>query len=200
MRPRVAAALCTLCVFVWLAAEVMGGRTVRFDENARALIHQWSAPPLTAAMKEVSVMGSAAVSVPLILAALLLFRRKLWRPTVLLLATAGGAGLLDQILKHLFIRARPEPFFGITASHLSSFPSGHALLASYLYAALASTIAARVSARWLRAAVWCAAILLIAAIGFSRVYLGEHYPTDVLAGYAAGCTWFLAVSWALDQR
>jgi membrane-associated phospholipid phosphatase len=105
-----------------------------------------------------------------------------------------------EILKLLLPRARPMPFFGIAPSALSSFPSGHALFAVSLYGTLAWQIASRLTGACRRAGVWVGASVLILAIGSSRVYLGVHYLSDVLAGYAAGIAWASAVLLAASAR
>ena len=74
------------------------------------------------------------------------------------------------------------------------FPSGHALLSFCLYGVLAAVLAARLKGRRARALVWAAAALLVLLVGLSRLYLGVHYPSDVLAGYAAAFVWVVAVA------
>jgi Membrane-associated phospholipid phosphatase len=84
--------------------------------------------------------------------------------------------------------ARPEPFFG-TAPETYSFPSGHALFSACFYGALAWLLGAALRNFGARAAIWAMSLALIAAIGLSRLYLGVHYPTDVIAGYLVAVFW-----------
>ncbi|WP_237715623.1 MULTISPECIES: phosphatase PAP2 family protein [Pelosinus] len=98
----------------------------------------------------------------------------------------GGAAL-NEMLKHLFERARPEAF-QIVAESGFSFPSGHAMVSLCFYGIVAFLIVRKRSLQW-RIAGAVVATLLIVAIGVSRIYLGVHYPSDVVAGYAAGATW-----------
>jgi len=91
------------------------------------------------------------------------------------------------MLKHLFERARPEAF-QIVAESGFSFPSGHAMVSLCFYGIVAFLIVRKRSLQW-RIAGAVVATLLIVGIGVSRIYLGVHYPSDVVAGYAAGATW-----------
>jgi undecaprenyl-diphosphatase len=102
----------------------------------------------------------------------------------------GGAEVLDQLLKLLFHRARPATFFGLPEPMSYSFPSGHALVSFAFFGALAVFVSPR---RWWYA---IAAALPIAAIGYSRIYLGMHYPSDVLGGWVAAAIWLFSLSWA----
>jgi undecaprenyl-diphosphatase len=101
----------------------------------------------------------------------------------------AGASVLDTVLKLAFHRARPEPYFGYVLPESYSFPSGHALFSFCFFTAGAALLAPRLQHSALRWLVWAVAASLILAIGFSRIYLGVHYPSDVLAGYAVGLIW-----------
>jgi len=115
------------------------------------------------------------------------------RQAVLLVVVSIGADALQALLKPVFQRERPSAFFGYPDPASYSFPSGHAVLSICFYVALAAVISPRVESRTKKAVVWMAAVLMIALIGFTRVYLGVHYASDVLAGYAAGAGWLAAV-------
>jgi membrane-associated phospholipid phosphatase len=101
------------------------------------------------------------------------------------LAVAGGE-LLLWILKADMHRARPEPFFGTRLPNSYSFPSGHALLSLCCYGAIAAVARRRL--------LWIAAVVLIVLIGISRIYLGVHYPTDVIGGYLIAIAWVAGVA------
>lgn len=98
-----------------------------------------------------------------------------------------GGSALNEMLKRLFERARPEAF-QIVAESGFSFPSGHAMVSLCFYGIVAFLIVRKRSLHW-RIAGAIIAVLLILAIGISRIYLGVHYPSDVIAGYVAGATW-----------
>jgi undecaprenyl-diphosphatase len=125
-----------------------------------------------------------------ILGAFLYFHRS--RLAALLGITMVGMGALDEALKLAFRRPRPVAFFGPTPNSYS-FPSGHAFGSVCFYGVLAAILATRVRGTAAKWSVWTVAILLMAMIGFSRIYLGVHYPSDVIAGYCAGAVWVAAV-------
>ena len=101
---------------------------------------------------------------------------------------SAGALALDMTLKYAYHRTRPIAYFG--AAPLSySFPSGHALCSFCFYGVMAGLLSARIKSLAWRVAIWIAAAVLVIAIGLSRIYLGVHYPSDVLAGYLAAAVW-----------
>jgi membrane-associated phospholipid phosphatase len=191
---RWVAALGALILFGWLASEVALGRAPGFDAGGRALVHQLASPGLTAAMRTVTELGPgvffwvAAACV----AVVLLYRRRT-PDAARLVITLAGAGLLDMTLKAAFHRPRPVPFFDTPLPDSYSFPSGHALFSLCFYGTLAALLAGRTRRPALRVAVWVLGVALIVLIGLSRIYLGVHYPSDVIAGYAVGLAWLLAV-------
>jgi membrane-associated phospholipid phosphatase len=103
-------------------------------------------------------------------------------------------------LKSSFHRARPDPFFNLAAPASYAFPSGHALLALCFYGVMARIWADSLKSGRRRWMVWVAAICLIGLIGLSRIYLGVHYPSDVLAGYAAAIVWVSAMTMIIRRR
>jgi undecaprenyl-diphosphatase len=178
-----------LVLLAWLADEVLDGQTRHFDLYVRLWAHQWTSHGLTVGMTILSQIGSALfLGIATVLLALR-FEMMRWRRAAkwLVLAMVGAAAL-DLTLKLVFHRTRPQPFFG-GAPHSYSFPSGHALASFCFYGVLAGLISGRVRNRTVRAALWMVAAALIVGIGFSRIYLGVHYPTDVVAGYLAATVW-----------
>jgi undecaprenyl-diphosphatase len=119
-----------------------------------------------------------------------------------LAATIGGT-FVSLLLKNLFDRPRPEIVPHLSHVMTSSFPSGHSMLAAVVYLTLGSLLAAVMPTRGLKVYVLAVAVLLTIFVGLSRIYLGVHYPTDVLAGWLAGLTWalvcWLAARW-LQRR
>jgi undecaprenyl-diphosphatase len=183
-----------LILFVGLAREVTRGDAMRLDTPIRNAVHARSSPPLTAMMRGVSLFGSEVVLAPLgVILVWWLVAAKRRRAAVVFAAAALGAEALDQIMKLLFNRPRPEPFFGLASPVTHSFPSGHAMESCCFFGVLAMILAAGERSRARRMAIFAAAALLVGLMGFSRVYLGFHYPTDVLAGYAAAVVWLAVV-------
>jgi undecaprenyl-diphosphatase len=192
-----AAAFLSIFLFAWLAESVVKDQTAQFDAYIRTAVHQWTTPPLTRLMFAATFMGSAGL-IAVALLAFTLFRHFLWRRAAIwLLATLGGATVLVLGLKFAFHRPRPVPFFG-AVPHTFSFPSGHSLFSFCFYGVLAGLLAARVESRPLRILIWTLAATLVLSIGLSRIYLGVHYPSDVLAGYLAGAIW-VSTMLALDR-
>ncbi len=189
----------TLALFGWLAGVVMRGQTLEFDRAVRDAVHGWASPRLTLVMRAVTELGAPAFLVPL--ACLLVWRLAVTgrrRAALVFVAAAVGAEALSLILKIVFRRTRPEAFFGYVQPLGYSFPSGHSVVSCCFYGVAAAILTMRMRSRTQRALTWVAAGTLAAAIGFSRVYLGVHYASDVLAGYAAALIWVSAVRIGYD--
>ena len=178
----------TLILFSWIAGEMREGDTMQFDANIRSFVHSFSSPSLTRVMFGLSFMGATGMIAILVAAVILFIAKKWYRALGWLALTMLGATVLDLALKYGFHRTRPVPYFG-PVPHTYSFPSGHALFSFCFYGVMAGLINARVRSHWLRIAIFGAAALMIASIGLSRIYLGVHYPSDVIAGYLAGAIW-----------
>jgi membrane-associated phospholipid phosphatase len=123
---------------------------------------------------------------------LLLLRRQLLLSGAWVLAGIGG-GLLNRGLKALFERERPEALAGVILPASWSFPSGHSMGSLVVYGMLAYVTVLSVERAAIRIAVICAATVLVVLIGMSRIYLGVHYFSDVIGGYAAGSVWLAVI-------
>jgi len=150
---------------------------------------------LTHLMRAITDLGGADLLIPLVIGAGLLWRwrARSWRPLLLLACAYAGAYLLQISVKQL--THRPRPPAALTLEHFSgyAFPSGHATDAAAVYGMLAALLAA-VTTRWSRkVTVWAVAAVLVLLVGFSRVYLGGHWLTDVLGGFALGAAWLFAL-------
>jgi undecaprenyl-diphosphatase len=192
-------AAAALVLFTWLGREILEGEVLAFDGRLRALIHGLSSPRLTMLMRAASLYGGPAILVSVGLVAAVAFLIKGWhRGALLVVVTLAGAGLLNWLLKFSFTRVRPASFFDYPLPGSPSFPSGHALYAASVFGGMAVLLTARIRNRLFQLAIWVIAISLILLVGVSRVYLGVHYPSDVVAGYAIGVIWVTAV--ALGDR
>ena len=189
MRDAAVAAV-ALVVFGWLAIIVLRGETMGFDGAVRDAIHGIASPAMTRVMRVVTELGGAYLVWPLgLLLVILLANSGRRRDAVLLAVAVVGAHAFGEGMKLVFHRTRPDPWFSYPRPVTYSFPSGHAFVSYCFYLALAAIL---IQEDWRlpkRFAAWTAALALTGLIGFSRVYLGVHYPTDVLAGYAAAIAW-----------
>lgn len=179
-----------LLIFADLAEDMMFNELKMFDTVVTDFFTGLRSPALTTAMKVITGFGSAGVlAIIALVAVFFLFRRKkhYWDAVMVVIALLGG-WLLNEVLKMIFHRPRPNlnPLIEVGGY---SFPSGHTMTGIAFYGFLAYLIwlnyrPSRV--RW--AAVTCLTVLII-LIGISRIYLGVHYPSDVLAGWAGGGFW-----------
>lgn len=196
----VTAALLMAAIFGFLAHAVASDDTKGFDRAVRDDVHAAASPPFTMAMRGATLLGSSEVLFPLgafIFWRLLAQRRR--RDAVWFLIAALGGGAIDYGLKLFFQRPRPEAYFGLAEPASWSFPSGHSMGSFCFYGAIAAIAAARAHSSARRVLILLATAVIVFVIGFSRVYLGVHYPTDVLGGYTAGLAWLLAI-WAAGAR
>ncbi|MBA2626733.1 MAG: phosphatase PAP2 family protein [Gemmatimonadales bacterium] len=190
-----AAAVIVLVLLTWLAREMLEGETIAFDTAVRNAVHGAASSGLTRFMRSVTLFGGPRGLAPAGLVLVIVFWRLGWRrAAVLLPVTMIGAGLVDAGLKLQFGRARPAPFFDYPLPTSYSFPSGHALLSFSFFAVLAALLSPRVKSPAVRLAIWIAAVIGILLVSVSRVYLGVHYPSDVVAGWGAGFVWVVMVA------
>ena len=194
------AAAVALALFVLLGYQIRSGEPTDLDLMGRAWVRSLETRQLSAVMWGASVYGAPRYLLPLGLAAAAVFLVRGWRRGALLVVvTLAGAAFLDVGLKQLFARARPQAFFDYYHTPASfSFPSGHSLVAVCFFGGLAVLLSHRLESLVAEILVWAIALVLILLIGVSRIYLGVHYPTDVIGGFAVGTVWVTAV--ALGDR
>jgi undecaprenyl-diphosphatase len=188
-----------IALFAKIVEDVVEGESRRFDETILLWVYYYTPGWLDGPMRLVTVLGYYYVVLPLLaVVACAFYRRGRKISAALLVVSTAGGLVLTTALKALFQRSRPELFdTGYTASFYS-FPSSHATVAVGFYGTLTLLLVWRLSGlrRW---AVIAIGVLLVLLIGFSRLYLGVHYPTDVLAGYLAAPLWvsFVGLSYLL---
>lgn len=198
-RYPIAGALAAL-LFLLLARWVLAGGSMPFDLAVRDTVHAWTSPFATQALLAITMLGSEWVMLPL--GAIVVWRLATigrCRQAILLAAGSLGAELLSNLLKLAFHRPRPAVFFGLSPLETYSFPSGHAFVGTVFYGLLAAILTTFDGWRPKRAGIIATAMLTAFPIGFSRVYLGYHYPSDVLAGWICAAGWLALTRWALTR-
>lgn len=193
-----------ILVFLGLADEVHEGELERTDREILLLLRHADDPtdPLgpgwvEEAMRDITALGSVVVLTTITLAAALYLvlagkTRVAW---FLLLAVGGGVALAFGI-KSGFARPRPDLVPHGARVFSASFPSAHSMLAAVTYLTLGALLASVQPHRRLKVYLIGLAVLVTVAVGFSRVYLGVHWPSDVLAGWALGASWAM-LCWAV---
>ncbi len=189
-----------LFAFLTVADEVREGETHRFDEAIlRALRNPLDpADPIgpwwiEAMMRDLTALGGTAVLTLITVVAVLYLALDGKRGAALLVAVSvGGGTLLSTALKLGFDRPRPDLVAHLVDVRSLSFPSGHAMLSAVTYLTIGVLVARVSPKRRIKVYVAAVALVLTLTIGLSRVYLGVHWPTDVLAGWSLGAAWAMA--------
>lgn len=188
--------LVSLIGFGFMAFLVSGHKIIQFDSIVISFIQGLESPMLTAVMKFFTFIGSTSSIVVLSLLVLFFLYKVLKHRSelILFIAVLLGSNILFLSLKLLFHRARPD-FHRLIEVGGYSFPSGHATNAFALYGLLAFLLWRHIPVKWGRTILILISITMIIAIGLSRIYLGVHYPTDVISGYLAGGFWLAIAIW-----
>lgn len=192
--------------FIELADEVLGGDTQHFDQAVIEMLRDPDDPRLPRgpswladAARDITALGSPAVlALTVIVVTGYLAMLKRWRTIAVLLAAVISGAILTSLLKQGFGRERPPDGSALQGTHSLSFPSGHSLSAALVYLTLGAMLARVMPTRKLHVYFIGMALLVAILIGCTRVYLGVHYPTDVLAGWTVGAAW--ALLWWLIAR
>ncbi|HEY5943899.1 MAG TPA: phosphatase PAP2 family protein [Kofleriaceae bacterium] len=195
-------AIVATVLFVELAKYVIAGDADAFDKSVALAIHRIDPPNMPLLDWIMIGFTSIGSGIGLILAVaatvVWLVKNHHRRTALILTCNALAAQGLNVALKHYVQRPRPTLFDEITRPETFSFPSGHSLSAMAIFGGIAAVLVTLYPHR--RARIVCAAVLLIATIGFSRVYLGVHWPLDVLAGFAAGVPLLVATIHLLHTK
>jgi undecaprenyl-diphosphatase len=193
--------------FFNIASEVGEGETLALDKhillalrNPADLSDPIGSQSFEEAMRDVTGLGGVTVMILVTTVAVLAFlmHRKWWHAGILA-ATVLLADVSSELLKTVYDRPRPELVPHGSYVYSASFPSGHSTLSAATFLTLAMLIASLEPNRGTKAMVFVLAGLLVLSIGFSRVYLGVHWPSDVLAGWCLGAAWALA-AWTVLLR
>lgn len=183
--------------FLKLADAVRGGATQSFDESillslrnpddlSRPVGPWWTVN----VGRDITALGGATdLTVLTVVTVGFLFMARKRSAAVFLLAAVCGGLVLSMLLKDVFERPRPGVVPHLMEEHSSSFPSGHSMMSAVVYLTLGALLDRFVEGRHLKLYCLAVAMLLTMLVGCSRVFLGVHYPTDVLGGWTAGLTW-----------
>lgn len=183
--------LAALGIFAAIAADVArGGPLTLLDARLALCLHVHATDGWTRAMLALTHLHSqAGIGALAVLLGGWFFARKAWYWLLTLAVAVPGGMLLNPLLKHVFMRARPVFDDPILTLASYSFPSGHTASATVLYGLMAAYLLGRAPGRGARTATVAAAALMVALVGASRLYLGVHFFSDVLAAIAEGCGW-----------
>lgn len=178
-------------MFGSIADEIYEHETLtRFDTSLAEWLHGLATPGLTRAMLLVSDLHDLpAMTIFVSAGALLLIWKRYWTWLLILLLTVPGGAALNAAMKHVFERARPQfdtPLITLTDY---SFPSGHTCASTLFYGFIAALLIPRIASWEGRALAATAACCMVVLVAFSRLYLGAHFLSDVLAGFAEGVAW-----------
>jgi undecaprenyl-diphosphatase len=198
--------LLLLVAFMKLASEVLEGETQGFDRQillalrdpadlSRPIGPAW----MLGAALDVTALGSATVlGLTVVAVGGFLLLQGLWRRALFVTVASGGAWLLNGALKDLFQRPRPDVVPHLREVMSMSFPSGHALQSAVVYLTLGA-LSMHIAQRRLTK-LYCMTVAMLATVlvGVTRIYLGVHYPTDVLAGWLIGLSWAL-LCWLIER-
>lgn len=186
--------------FIEVAEEVFEGDTQAFDRwvvqamrDPNNLADPIGPPWVEEMARDVTAMGGLAwITIATVVITIYLWVDGKTHMAVFVAAATASGAVVSVLLKSLFARPRPDFVPHLSHVYTSSFPSGHSMLAAVVYLTLGSLLASVIGNLKLKIYVLCVAVLLTIFVGVSRIYLGVHYPTDVLGGWLAGLVWALA--------
>jgi len=199
------AALLILAASLWAFGQIVDEQIIEgetgTDERLAEWLHGRATDPLTDVFRVITWTGNfvTLLAVTLVAMAILWYRRRRTDATFVALAFLGGQ-VLSNAMKLGFRRERPFFPDPLATERTFSFPSGHALVSLAVYGSIALVVARGISSPLRRAILLAGTALFVLAIGFSRLYLGVHFLSDVLAGFAAGTAWLALLYVALELR
>jgi membrane-associated phospholipid phosphatase len=191
------AILVPLSAFAGLAAELREGDGFFFDQPILLFLHKLATPGVDFFFVSISKLGYQYGVIPLDAAiATYLVAKRRYRDALFFILAVVGSLLVNMGAKNHFTRIRPDLWASISPEMSYSFPSGHAMGSATLATALV-LLAWPTKWRW-----WVSvpALAFMLLVGMSRVYLGVHFPSDILAGWSAACAWVLAMHWLVAAR
>jgi len=186
-----------LWLFSAIADEILDKESFTFDKEILLTLRELHTPVLDKVMLGFTFLGEPVILLImcLVIGTWLLMRGQRSQATILIIA-AGGAVALNTLLKVLFGRARPMLWERVVDVGQYSFPSGHAMISMVIFGTIGYLLSSKFPL-W-RIGIISLTILLVTGIGLSRLYLGVHWPTDIVAGYAAGLVWLITCIFSLQ--
>jgi undecaprenyl-diphosphatase len=187
----------SIWAFLGIAGEMADGELTAFDRsillalrNPRNIADPLGPKGFEESMRDVTALGGVTVLTLVVIAAILIliFHRK-HRQALVFAATIAATFVSSELLKHAYNRPRPDFLPHGSYVYSASFPSGHSTLSAATYLTLATVIASLEARRETKALIYAVAVLVVVGVGFSRIYLAVHWPSDVLAGWALGSGW-----------
>ncbi|HKU40986.1 MAG TPA: phosphatase PAP2 family protein [Polyangiales bacterium] len=180
--------------FLKLTSELTEGELEPFDHAVLSRVIQLRTPGLNGIAVDITALGSVTVVSLITSVAVICFAiGRHWSSVAQLIFASIGGGFLSTVLKHVLERERPAELGRLVQVASFSYPSGHSLAAASVYVTLAITVARLVDSRSPRVAAFVFAFGLSLTVGFSRAYLGVHYPSDIAAGLLLGTGWAFSV-------
>ena len=183
--------------FATIAQEVLEKETYAFDTSILLYLRSLHTPLRDRVMLAFTFFGepNLLLALSVSLGIMLWVRKHRSEARTIAVAGAGAIGL-NILLKQLFARARPQLWERTVDVKFYSFPSGHAMISMVIYGLLGYLLGSRFpKQRWW---IYSLTVILVAVIGLSRLYLGVHWPTDIIAGYTAGLVWLIACIYSLE--
>lgn len=183
-----------LLLIGWLVTGPARPYAATFDGSIRSSIPQMQSPLWTSLFLTFTKFGSTLyLAIAGSIAGLAFIYLRWFRPMWLFIVAMAGQAILHNGAKYLIARPRPSAMLNYQPVESFSFPSGHALSSLCLYASVVWLITNRLENSAIKAALWIVMVLFVILIGLSRLYIGVHFPTDVLAGWLAAAIWTAAV-------
>jgi undecaprenyl-diphosphatase len=185
----------SMWIFFLVADAVDEGTTKQFDVKIIKLLRSDDLSPagpywLPDFMRDITSLGGGSViALFTLIVVIYLLMRKKYNELLLVLAAVIGGAIVGMLLKEYFGRERPDLIFRLVETQSLSFPSGHSMMSTVIYLSLAALLARIHPERKVRIYIVTVALFLAFIIGISRIYLGVHYPTDVIGGWTIGLVW-----------
>lgn len=186
--------LFALNAFLEITESLQADELIKFDDMITEFVHSFRSDAFTHVVTFITDLGDVtayAVIIPVIAALLYYHGHHRWKLSLQATIVLLSAFLLNVAIKHLISRPRPLEELRLVVAHSYSFPSGHSMSAIAFYGFLIYLTYKHVTNALLKVLLILVQVLLILSIGLSRVYLGVHFPTDVLAGFIAGLVWLI---------